>query len=148
MTEFLCFHDFVYPCCLKARYKAKFKSNVVFIILIIIAYHPNKTYCFLFMAWISNCNDHQEYLRWMLLLILVFFSEKVLVNLTCFKMAEKEAENIERRDLKLKAKIRKLTIIIIWKSLILGHHECFPLFSHKKIWSDKQMSNLWSKFWR
>jgi len=28
-------------------------------------------------------------------------------------MAGKEAENIERRDLKLKAKIRKLTIIII-----------------------------------
>ena len=45
--------------------------------------------------------------------LICLFSEKLSVNSTCFKMAEKEAENIEMRDLKLKAKIRKLTIIII-----------------------------------
>ena len=43
-----------------------------------------------------------------------FFFRKIvgLLNFV-LKMAGKEAENIERRDLKLKAKIRKLTIIII-----------------------------------
>ena len=34
-TASLCFHIFVYPCCLKAWYKSKFNSKVVFIILIL-----------------------------------------------------------------------------------------------------------------
>ena len=35
LTASLCFHIFVYPCCLKAWYKSKFNSKVVFIILIL-----------------------------------------------------------------------------------------------------------------
>ena len=35
LTASLCFHIFVYPCCLKAWYTSKFNSKVVFIILIL-----------------------------------------------------------------------------------------------------------------
>ena len=85
MTASLCFHVFVYPCCLKAWYKSKFKIKRRLHLINVIAYHRFIIFNYLLFSHIF-CFYYSTFIFYILLFSRTFYRKSLDVSFLLIKL--------------------------------------------------------------